>query len=171
MWYTAAYISLKSPEKLTVVIGYIMLKLCLNLKRLMRLSALLTDCLRLFLHNKFKERCRNVVASLKVFKCASMALNYLLKHFVWFLRFQTAASFAETLFDIDDSTYDVDDSNALEPVIRTKHQAVAARGHTHVELIDVKCDAKAGMLVTVEFEELFSGIIYSQGYYSDPKCR
>jgi hypothetical protein len=35
----------------------------------------------------------------------------------------------------------------------------------------VKCDAKAGMLVTVEFEEAFSGIIYSQGYFSDPKCR
>jgi hypothetical protein len=67
--------------------------------------------------------------------------------------------------------YDVDDTNALVPVKRTKHQAVAPRGHTHVELIDVKCDAKAGMLVTVEFEEVFSGIIYSQGYYSDPKCR
>lgn len=89
-----------------------------------------------------------------------------------FLMLQTATNFAEeTLFDIDDSTYDVDDSNALVPLIRTKHQAVAPRGHTHVELIDVKCDSKAGMLVTVEFEEEFSGIIYSQGYFSDPKCR
>lgn len=87
------------------------------------------------------------------------------------LYLQTATTFAETLFDIDNSNYDVDDTNALVPLIRTKHQAVAPTGHTHVELIDVKCDAKAGMLVTVEFEEVFSGIIYSQGYFSDPKCR
>lgn len=85
--------------------------------------------------------------------------------------FQTATTYGETLYDIDDSTYDVDESNALVPLIREKHQAVAPHGHTHVELIDVKCDAKAGMLVTVEFEEVFSGIIYSQGYFSDPKCR
>lgn len=90
-----------------------------------------------------------------------MPLNYSL---------QTATTFADTLYDIDDSTYDVDDSNALVPLVRTKHQAVATHG-AHVELIDVKCDAKAGMLVTVEFEEVFSGIIYSQGYYSEPKCR
>lgn len=84
---------------------------------------------------------------------------------------QTATTLADTLSDTDASTYDVDESNALIPLIRTKHQAVAPNGHTHVELIDVKCDAKAGMLVTVEFEEAFSGIVYSQGYYSDPKCR
>lgn len=90
------------------------------------------------------------------------------------LYLQTATTIAEdadTLYGIDDSTYEVDESNALVPVKRTKHQAIAPNGHTHVELIDVKCDAKAGMLVTVEFEEVFSGIIYSQGYYSDSKCR
>lgn len=57
------------------------------------------------------------------------------------------------------------------PVVRTKHQAVSHSGGANIELIDVRCDAKAGMIVTVEFEEVFSGIIYSQGYYSDPKCR
>lgn len=84
---------------------------------------------------------------------------------------QAATTLSESLFDIDDSTFGVDEFNALVPLTRTKHQAVAPRGHTHVELIDVKCDAKAGMLVTVEFEEVFSGIIYSQGYFHDPKCR
>lgn len=88
------------------------------------------------------------------------------------LYLQTESTIAETLYDIDDSNYDYDvDANALIPLVRTKHQALTPTGHTHVELIDVKCDAKAGMLVTVEFEEVFSGIIYSQGYYSDPKCR
>lgn len=78
---------------------------------------------------------------------------------------------AESLYDVDESTYDVDESNALIPLVRTKHEALAHSGHANVELIDVRCDAKSGMIVTVEFEEVFSGIIYSQGYYSDPKCR
>lgn len=85
---------------------------------------------------------------------------------------QSIAIYGESLFDIDESTYDVDDTNALVPVVRTKHQAVShSGGGANIELIDVRCDAKAGMIVTVEFEEVFSGIIYSQGYYSDPKCR
>lgn len=89
-----------------------------------------------------------------------------------FYYFQTANILTETLYDIDDSTYDVDDTNALVPLVREKHQAVAPTGHgAHVELIDVKCDAKTGMNVVIEFEEVFSGIIYSQGYFSDPKCR
>lgn len=78
---------------------------------------------------------------------------------------------AETLYDVEESNYDVDESNALVPLVRTKHEANAQSSHSNIELIDVKCDAKAGMIVTVEFEEVFSGIIYSQGYYSDPKCR
>lgn len=78
---------------------------------------------------------------------------------------------ADSLYDVDESTYDVDESNALVPLVRTKHEATAHSAQTNVELIDVRCDAKAGMIVTVEFEEVFSGIIYSQGYYSDPKCR
>ena len=55
--------------------------------------------------------------------------------------------------------------------MRTKHQAVSHSEGANIELIDVRCDAKSGMIVTVEFEAVFSGIIYSQGYYSDPKCR
>lgn len=78
---------------------------------------------------------------------------------------------ADSLYDVDESTYDVDESNALIPLVRTKHEALAHSGQANVELIDVRCDAKSGMIVTVEFEEVFSGIIYSQGYYSDPKCR
>jgi hypothetical protein len=73
---------------------------------------------------------------------------------------------------LDISTYDVDETNALIPVVRTKHNAIATDASpTNIELIDVRCDAKSGMIVTVEFEDVFSGIIYSQGYYSDPKCR
>jgi hypothetical protein len=85
---------------------------------------------------------------------------------------QTTKAFTETLFDVDEEPmFDVDESNALVPLHRTKHQAVVDHSdHTHVELIDVRCD-KDGMIVTVEFEQVFSGIIYSQGYFSDPKCR
>lgn len=41
-----------------------------------------------------------------------------------------------------------------------------------IELIDVKCDKNEnGMQVNVVFSQPFDGIIYSQGYFSDPKCR
>lgn len=41
-----------------------------------------------------------------------------------------------------------------------------------IELIDVKCDKNEdGMHVTVEFSQPFEGIIYSQGFFGDPKCR
>ena len=41
-----------------------------------------------------------------------------------------------------------------------------------IELIDVKCDKNEnGMQVNVVFSHPFDGIIYSQGYFSDPKCR
>lgn len=83
-----------------------------------------------------------------------------IKHF---FQFQTTIVLSQ-LFDLNDE-------NALVPFVRTKHQIADLRGHTHVELIDVKCDANAGMLVSIEFEEVFSGIIYSQGYFNDPKCR
>ncbi|XP_034656522.1 uncharacterized protein LOC117893860 isoform X2 [Drosophila subobscura] len=39
-----------------------------------------------------------------------------------------------------------------------------------IEKIDVKCDQRNGMTVEVDFLENFNGIIYSQGYYNDPKC-
>jgi hypothetical protein len=66
-------------------------------------------------------------------------------------------------------------SNAIESraaIGNSRELKVAGgRGHTHIEMIDVQCDVNAGMLVTVEFEEPFSGVIYSQGYFNDPKCR
>ncbi|EDW39544.1 GL11883 [Drosophila persimilis] len=40
----------------------------------------------------------------------------------------------------------------------------------NIEKIDVKCDQGNGMTVEVDFLENFNGIIYSQGYYNDPKC-
>lgn len=41
-----------------------------------------------------------------------------------------------------------------------------------IELIDVKCDKNEnGMHVTIQFSQPFEGIIYSQGYFNDPKCR
>lgn len=47
---------------------------------------------------------------------------------------------------------------------------VVPRDHTHIELIDVKCEP-SGMIVTINFEQPFSGVIYSQGFFNDPKCR
>jgi len=41
----------------------------------------------------------------------------------------------------------------------------------NIEKIDVKCDTSNGMIVEVEFAEIFNGVIYSQGYYNDPKCK
>lgn len=41
-----------------------------------------------------------------------------------------------------------------------------------IELIDVKCDKNEnGMQVNVVFSQPFDGIIYSQGFFNDPKCR
>lgn len=45
-----------------------------------------------------------------------------------------------------------------------------SRGHTHIVEIDVKCESN-GMIVSIEFEEPFDGIVYSRGYFNDPKCR
>lgn len=43
-------------------------------------------------------------------------------------------------------------------------------GHTHIDNIDVKCGERA-MDVTIEFAEPFGGVIYSKGYFNDPKCK
>lgn len=41
-----------------------------------------------------------------------------------------------------------------------------------IELIDVKCDRNLkGMAVTVQFSQTFNGVIYSRGYFNDPRCR
>lgn len=99
---------------------------------------------------------------------------YLTKLSILFTHSQAVASQIETLIDLeDDSTYMVDETNALIPLYREKHDVshLAGHGASHVELIDVTCDAKNGMRVSIEFDNDFNGIIYSQGYYSDPKCR
>lgn len=63
--------------------------------------------------------------------------------------------------------------NRSRGAIKSTRNAIAvptSHDHTHIELIDVKCDTSA-MIVKIVFEETFSGIIYSQGYFKDPKCR
>lgn len=52
---------------------------------------------------------------------------------------------------------------------RVSRKSAAYDGN--IEKIDVKCDTSNGMIVEVEFAEIFNGVIYSQGYYNDPKCR
>lgn len=65
------------------------------------------------------------------------------------------------------------DPNALKSLVGFPDQGITSslRGHTHIEAIDVKCDSTSGMLVTIDFEEPFAGVVYSQGYFNDPKCR
>uniref|UniRef100_A0A182MCS5 ZP domain-containing protein n=1 Tax=Anopheles culicifacies TaxID=139723 RepID=A0A182MCS5_9DIPT len=69
-----------------------------------------------------------------------------------------------------------DSQNALAPVggrrnVLRQGDGAVSHDHTHIETIDVKCDQRNGMLVTVQFEDDFRGVIYSQGYHNDPKCR
>lgn len=41
-----------------------------------------------------------------------------------------------------------------------------------IELIDVKCDKDQDrMHITINFSQQFGGVIYSQGYFNDPKCK
>ena len=56
-------------------------------------------------------------------------------------------------------------------MLRQGDRAAGGHDHTHIETIDVKCDQRSGMLVTIQFEDDFQGVIYSQGYHNDPKCR
>ncbi|KAL9700351.1 hypothetical protein quinque_003792 [Culex quinquefasciatus] len=73
------------------------------------------------------------------------------------------------LFPLEESEY----TNALAPrkYPRQANSVAPRYDHTHIETIDVTCDQKNGMFVTIEFESDFQGIIYSQGYFNDPKCR
>uniref|UniRef100_A0A182FSI4 ZP domain-containing protein n=1 Tax=Anopheles albimanus TaxID=7167 RepID=A0A182FSI4_ANOAL len=69
-----------------------------------------------------------------------------------------------------------DSANALAPIggsrnVLRQGDRSPQHDHTHIETIDVKCDQRSGMLVTVQFEDDFRGVIYSQGYHNDPKCR
>lgn len=73
----------------------------------------------------------------------------------------------------DHYNYDHGNENAPEESAlsfpRVSRTASAYDGN--IERIDVKCDTSNGMIVEIEFAEIFNGIIYSQGYYNDPKCR
>lgn len=41
-----------------------------------------------------------------------------------------------------------------------------------IEMINVECDKnQKGMLVTIDFDQPFAGVIYSQKFYNDPGCR
>lgn len=62
-------------------------------------------------------------------------------------------------------------SSATNSEIAIAQPKTVGRDHTHIELIDVKCDNKNGIIVTINFEDTFNGVVYSQGYYNDPKCR
>lgn len=54
---------------------------------------------------------------------------------------------------------------------------VASPSTTHhqspeIEMIDVMCDAEdVAMQVTIAFAQPFDGLIYSQGYFNQEKCR
>lgn len=71
----------------------------------------------------------------------------------------------DTLNDIL-SGLEFDDDSSSNRLIRDT--SFSAR---NIEKIDVKCDQGNGMLVEVQFSENFEGVIYSQGYYNDPKCK
>lgn len=69
------------------------------------------------------------------------------------------------LFSLED-----DVSEGVTFVRGSRQQRQANIGHTHIDNIDVKCGDK-GMDVTIEFAEPFGGVIYSKGYFNDPKCK
>lgn len=39
-----------------------------------------------------------------------------------------------------------------------------------VSKMEVQC-SKSGMVVDIEFDQAFDGIIFSKGHFSDPACR
>lgn len=51
-------------------------------------------------------------------------------------------------------------------------RAAAALPHPEIDMIDVMCDAgDTAMQVTVAFGQPFAGVIYSQGFFNQEKCR
>jgi hypothetical protein len=59
--------------------------------------------------------------------------------------------------------------SALEP-LHHEHHEHHDHHHTHILRLDVKCDS-SGMSVTLDFDGPFSGVVYSKGHFSNPKCR
>lgn len=61
-------------------------------------------------------------------------------------------------------------ADVLETGLEIDRYTRQLHDHIHITMIDVKC-SRSGMAVTVDFEAPFSGVIYSKGYFNDPKCR
>lgn len=66
----------------------------------------------------------------------------------------------------DDTDADPAAINALAPL----HDDHRHHHHTHISRLDVKCDSR-GIEVTLDFDGPFSGLVYSKGYFDNPKCR
>lgn len=64
---------------------------------------------------------------------------------------------------------------ALQKPLNLPPNAISTAGSKNrlaINLIDVKCDKdQNGMYITIEFDQPFDGVIYSQGFFSNPKCR
>ncbi|XP_075679050.1 uncharacterized protein LOC113798931 isoform X2 [Dermatophagoides pteronyssinus] len=56
---------------------------------------------------------------------------------------------------------DINNQNELWPMVRPESSMI--------KTINVKCE-KNQMKVNIEFDRPFNGVIFSKGYYSDPKC-
>ena len=52
-----------------------------------------------------------------------------------------------------------------------RRQISAGHNGALIEMIDVKCNQDKGILVKMDFAEDFSGVVYSQGHFNDPRCR
>lgn len=71
--------------------------------------------------------------------------------------------------------YDYDSINPFREIERIGrqiegHEAHDEHHHTKIQELNVQC-TKSGLTVSVEFDGPFDGVIYSKGYFSDPKCR
>lgn len=115
-------------------------------------------------------------------RCIFPLLNFDIKSF--FLFFQLIASAAsepstaeqvnsgigsilsEPKFSIED---ELEETVSFMRGTRQLRQANSI-GHTHIDNIDVKCTDRS-MEVTIDFAEAFGGVVYSKGYFNDPKCK
>lgn len=54
----------------------------------------------------------------------------------------------------------------------TRRRQIHSRNNADlIEMIDVKCNQKNGILVKLDFAENFNGVVYSQGNFNEPRCR
>lgn len=61
--------------------------------------------------------------------------------------------------------------NGLRRTVTRRRQISAGHNGALIEMIDVKCNQDKGILVKMDFAEDFSGVVYSQGHFNDPRCR